>query len=111
MSFFGTDHLLRRFTRVKAPLGDDVRARSERSCHPDVWPWKGHSLTARSYRITVQGRLSDRFASAFDGMKLEPAGGRTVLVGEGMDQGRLFGVIDRVRDFGLELVSVEEIRS
>ena len=27
----------------------------------------------------------------------------------GMDQGHLFGVLDRVRDFGLELISVEEV--
>ena len=68
-------------------------------------------MNARSYRITIEGRLSERFASAFEGMRLQARDGKTVLLGEGMDQGHLFGVLDRIRDFGLELVSVEEGRN
>jgi hypothetical protein len=64
-------------------------------------------MGSRSYRITVAGRLSGRFASAFEGVRLEPVPGKTVLVGDCMDQGHLFGILDRVRDFGLELLSVE----
>jgi hypothetical protein len=59
------------------------------------------------YRITLRGRLSERFASAFDGMALEPAADQTVLVGEVRDQAHLFGLLDRLRDFGMELVAVE----
>jgi hypothetical protein len=60
------------------------------------------------YRITVRGRLSERFASAFAGMAIEPGGrGETVLVGELADQGQLYGLLDRLRDFGLELLRVE----
>lgn len=33
----------------------------------------------------------------------------TVLTGDAMDQGRHFGVLDQVRNFGLELLSVEEL--
>jgi hypothetical protein len=62
----------------------------------------------RRYRITVRGRLSDRFSPAFDGMSLEPAGGNTALVGYMADQAQLYGVLDRLRDFSLELVSVEQ---
>lgn len=65
-------------------------------------------MKARAYRITIEGRLNERFAPAFDGMRLQAKDGKTVLQGEGMDQGHLFGVLDRIRDFGLELVSVEE---
>jgi hypothetical protein len=61
------------------------------------------------YRITLRGRLSDRFAAAFDGMVLEPGPDRTALVGEVQDQAHLFGLLDRVRDFGLELVAVEPV--
>jgi hypothetical protein len=61
------------------------------------------------YRITLRGRLTDRFAAAFDGMALEPAPDLTVLVGEVRDQAHLFGLLDRVRDFGLELVAVEPV--
>ncbi len=66
-------------------------------------------MEPRRYRITVRGRLSERFASAFDGMTLEPATGKTALVGELADQSQLYGLLDRLRDFGLELLSLEEI--
>jgi hypothetical protein len=62
-----------------------------------------------NYRITVRGRLSDRFASAFEGMVLEAANGDTVLVGPIDDQGQLHGLLDRLRDFGLELVRLEQV--
>ena len=62
-----------------------------------------------SYRIVVRGRLSDRFASAFAGMTLEANAGTTALVGTVVDQSQLFGLLERVRSFGLELVSVEPV--
>ena len=61
------------------------------------------------YRITVRGRLSERLASAFDPFSLEHASGRTVLVGAVEDQAHLYGILDRIRDFGLELLRVEEL--
>jgi hypothetical protein len=42
-----------------------------------------------------------------DGMVLEPGHGQTVLVGEIRDQAHLYGLLDRLRDFGIELVAVE----
>lgn len=41
-------------------------------------------------------------------MRLQGDDGKTVLLGEEMDQAHLYGVLDRICDFGLELVSVEE---
>jgi hypothetical protein len=61
------------------------------------------------YRITVRGRLSGRFAPAFDGLAVEPRADVTGLVGDIVDQAQLFGVLERVRDLGLELVSVEPL--
>ena len=60
------------------------------------------------YRIAVRGRLTERLGSAFEGLALEPGKELTVLVGEIRDQAHLYGVLDRVRDLGLELVSVAE---
>jgi hypothetical protein len=60
------------------------------------------------YRIAVRGRLTDRLGSAFEGLALEPGRELTVLVGEIRDQAHLYGVLDRVRNLGLELVSVAE---
>jgi hypothetical protein len=61
------------------------------------------------YRITIRGRLSERFASAFPGMALEAGTGQTTLVGELADGIQLYPIIDRLRDFGLELVSLTEV--
>ena len=59
------------------------------------------------YRIVLRGCLSEWFASAFDGMALEPGPDQTVLVGDVRDQAHLFGLLDRLRDFGLELIAVQ----
>jgi hypothetical protein len=60
------------------------------------------------YRIAVRGRLTERLGSAFEGLALEPGRELTVLAGEIRDQAHLYGVLDRVRNLGLELVSVAE---
>ena len=59
------------------------------------------------YRISVRGQLTQRLAAAFEDMSLEAGGGKTVLVGEIRDQCHLYGVLDQVRNLGLELVAVE----
>jgi hypothetical protein len=41
------------------------------------------------------------------GMTLEHAGGRTVLTGEVRDQAQLYGVLDQVRNFGIEQPAME----
>ena len=64
-------------------------------------------MTAGRYRIVLRGRLADRFESAFDGMALQPGPGQTVLVGEIRDQAHLHGLLDRLRDFGIDLLAVE----
>ena len=64
-------------------------------------------MASTRYRITVRGRLTERLASAFEGLELEPGIGQTVLIGEIRDQSHLFGVLDLVRELGLDLLSVE----
>jgi len=61
------------------------------------------------YRIMVAGELSRRFAPAFDGMTLQCAGGETAITGVVVDQSQLHGLLDRVGDLGLELVSVNAV--
>ncbi|HJR51112.1 MAG TPA: hypothetical protein VJ794_08410 [Gemmatimonadales bacterium] len=58
------------------------------------------------YQIVVRGELSQRYSMVFDGMALEAEGGQTTITGLVVDQGHLHGLLDRVRDLGLELVSV-----
>jgi hypothetical protein len=64
-------------------------------------------VAPRRYRIVLRGRLSERFESAFEGMALESGGNQTVLTGVVRDQAHMFGLLDRLRDFGIELVAVE----
>jgi hypothetical protein len=59
------------------------------------------------YHIRIRGRLTDRFADAFLGMEVVPGGQETILFGVIEDQAHLFGVLDRIRDLGLDLLSVE----
>jgi hypothetical protein len=40
-------------------------------------------------------------------MRLKPGATETVFTGEIRDQSQLYGLLDRVRDLGLELVSVQ----
>jgi hypothetical protein len=64
-------------------------------------------MTRRLCRITVAGVLSTRFDTAFDGLCLERTAGTTVLRGVVRDTSALYGVLGRVQDLGLELLSVE----
>ena len=61
------------------------------------------------YRIVVRGELSRRFSTAFEGMTLLAGDGETSISGPVVDQSHLHGLLDRVRDLGLELVSVNAI--
>ena len=64
-------------------------------------------MAASRYRIVLRGRLSERFESAFDGMTLEHGPNQTVLVGDVRDQAQLYGLLDRLQEFGIELLAVE----
>ena len=64
-------------------------------------------MTGGRYRIVFRGRLRERFGSAFDGMVLESGQGQSVLTGEVRDQAHLYGLLDQLRDFGIDLVAVE----
>jgi hypothetical protein len=59
------------------------------------------------YQICIRGRVTERLGSALEGMRLEAGGAETVFTGEIRDQSQLYGLLDRVRDLGLELVSVQ----
>jgi hypothetical protein len=66
-------------------------------------------MTSRHVRITVRGRLTQEIGSRFDGMRLESSAGATVLVGEVIDSAQLYGLIERLRDLGIDLLGVEEV--
>jgi hypothetical protein len=67
------------------------------------------SPSRRRYDIVIRGRLSQRYEGAFDGVTLEPGPGETMLHANLADQSQLYGLLNRLRDFGIELVSVNAV--
>ena len=64
-----------------------------------------------AYEIHVEGHLDDRWASWFDGLTLRvEADGTTVLSGPLVDQAALHGVLQRLRDLGVPLLSITRVR-
>jgi hypothetical protein len=69
----------------------------------------GHAAQPMRYRIVVWGRLSEHLASAFEGLELDWLQGASSLTGPFLDQAHLHGVLDRLRDLGIPLVSVNPV--
>lgn len=66
--------------------------------------------TPELYEIRVAGHLSANWAARFEGLSIQPQPeGETVLCGL-LDQSALHGVLVRIRDLGLKLISVNRIR-
>ena len=64
-------------------------------------------MQSTMYQICIRGRVTERLGSALEGMRLEAGATETVLTGEIRDQSELYGLLDRVREIGVELVSVQ----
>ncbi len=64
------------------------------------------------YEIRIKGRLDARWAAWFDGLSLTHASdGTTVIQGPVADQAALHGLLQKVRDVGLQLISVTRIEA
>jgi hypothetical protein len=64
---------------------------------------------ARWYEIRLQGRLGSRWSTQFDGMSMTPLeDGTTVLSGPVADQAALHGLLRRLGDLGIPLLSVRQ---
>jgi hypothetical protein len=62
------------------------------------------------YEIRLRGHLGPRWAAWFDGLSLTTDGdGTTALRGPLVDQAALHGVLQKVRDTGLPLISVTQL--
>ncbi len=65
--------------------------------------------TNACYQIVVNGRLDERWLRWFEGHTVDYLdNGKTLIVLTAVDQPALFGVINRIRDLGLELISVQK---
>jgi hypothetical protein len=69
-----------------------------------------HDHDAERYEIRLQGQLAPRWAAWFDGLSLSSEkDGTTIIFGPVADQAALHGLLQRVRDIGLPLVSVTRV--
>ncbi len=62
------------------------------------------------YQIVLQGHLGRQWADWFPGFTITvDAQGHTILVGPVIDQSALHGLLKKVRDLGIPLISVNRI--
>jgi hypothetical protein len=61
------------------------------------------------YEIHVEGRIGTSWSELFDGMRITSGPAGTTIAGDIADQSALHGLLDRVRDFGLTVVSVTRV--
>lgn len=66
-------------------------------------------MTPTVYAIRVRGALDPGWSSWFEGMAIRnDRPGESVLVGPVVDQAALHGLLAKIRDIGLPLISVQE---
>ena len=62
------------------------------------------------YEIRIKGHLDNRWADQFENMSfIHESDGTTILSGPVVDQAALYGLLRKVRDLGLPLVSVIQV--
>jgi len=63
------------------------------------------------YEIRIKGHLDDKWAGWFEGLTItREDNGETLLTGPVVDQAALHGLLRKVRDLGMPLLSVSRVR-
>ena len=63
------------------------------------------------YEIRIKGHLDDKWADWFEGLTItREDNGETLLIGPVVDQAALHGLLRKVRDLGMPLLSVTRVR-
>ena len=63
-----------------------------------------------TYQIRVRGHLDERWRRWFEDFELTlHPDGETVITGVVVDQAALYGALNRLRDLGLSLISIQQI--
>jgi hypothetical protein len=91
----------------------------------EIYPWQGKRTRHRMietpaliedhdepqlYEIRLKGHVDDRWAEWFEGLTITlEEDGNTLLTGPVIDQAALHGLLKKVRDLGLPLVSIRPL--
>ena len=71
----------------------------------------GHG-PVQQYEIRVKGHLGSRWTAWFDGLSVTTEDdGTTIISGPAVDQAALHGVLQKLRDLGITLVSLTQLPS
>ncbi len=62
------------------------------------------------YQMKVKGELGTQWSEWFKGMTIESEGSVTTITGKVIDQSALHGLLVRIRDLGLPLISVIRVK-
>lgn len=73
-------------------------------------PAPGDRPAVQDYEIRVTGRLPPRWSAWFDGLELEAdSDGTTVIRGPVPDQAALHGLLQKLRDIGIPVLSLTPV--
>jgi hypothetical protein len=62
------------------------------------------------YQIRIKGHLGRQWTNWFSGLTITLDNGETLLTGSVVDQAALHGVLKKVRDLGMPLLSVNHVK-
>ena len=62
------------------------------------------------YQITVKGELDQNWSLRFDGLAISSGNEETSITGAIIDQAALYGLLMQIRDLGLPLLSVKQLK-
>lgn len=68
--------------------------------------WVAGSSDNRQYRIRLGGVLDPRWTAWFEGVAMTYEAGDTIVLTGRVDQAELYGIIARLRNLGVTLVSI-----
>jgi hypothetical protein len=69
---------------------------------------KPESAGGATYVFVMRGELDARYGELFEGMEMTRTAGTTVVVGSLRDQAQFYGLVDRIEELGLELISAQK---
>jgi hypothetical protein len=86
-------------------------SRNEHGAMPQELDPHADSSQPMAYQIRITGQLDARWADWFEGLAITLDGSDTLITGPIVDQAALHGLLKRVRDLGMPLVSVSPVES